>query len=274
MLEDDPQCGLTTGGKEECIWDCEAINFETSSTVSSVQTGVTFKNALCLEDCFEEDHCITMLFNDYKKEGGVCDGVALIEGVEDYTFAPEGTCNVTIQINQGVCSPETEVALLDPRCIYDAGSRDPTFWQTLVRLISLTCRPEVSDKWRDASQWLFQGRPQQAKLNPIYGVIQHPELGEIGRWVPNFENTKNRYPWICSLRSKHQSKTHFCAATLLKRPPGPIVMVTTAHCTFLCKSEDGNIRSNCCCQNVRKVLIKAGWSLMKPHKQKCTQVQF
>ena len=27
-------------------------------------------------------------------------------------------------------------------------------------------------------------------------------------------------------------------------------MVTTAHCTFLCKSSDGSVLPNCCCDNV------------------------
>lgn len=264
MLEDDPMCGLTTGGKEECIWDCERLNFvatasNVTSTVSSVLSGVTFKNPLCLEDCFARDHCITRLFTDFKNAGGVCDGASVIEGVEEYTFAPEGTCILrpgpeiySNIILKGICLPETEAALLDPKCIYDAGSRGPTYWETLWRLITLSCRSQVGNKWLDASQWLFSGRPQQGKLNPIIGVIHHPVFGEIGTWVPEFENTKNRYPWICSLRSKHKNKTHFCAATLLRRPPGPIVLVTTAHCTYLCKSENGNIQPNCCCENVRE----------------------
>ena len=37
--------------------------------------------------------------------------------------------------------------------------------------------------------------------------------------------------------------------TLLRRPPGPTVLVTAAHCTFLCKSDD-IVVPNCCCDNV------------------------
>ena len=38
----------------------------------------------------------------------------------------------------------------------------------------------------------------------------------------------------------------------VKPPPGPTVLVTAAHCTFLCKS-GGAVVDNCCCQNVGQV---------------------
>ena len=60
------------------------------------------------------------------------------------------------------------------------------------------------------------------------------------------ENTRNRYPWICSLRSREKSKKHQCALTLLSLPPSPLVLVGPAHCTYLCKSSFGEVE-NCCC---------------------------
>ena len=62
----------------------------------------------------------------------------------------------------------------------------------------------------------------------------------------NLENTRHRYPWICSVRSKGVSPKHFCAVTLLSRPPAPTVLVGPAHCTDLCKSSRGVV-DNCCC---------------------------
>ena len=47
-----------------------------------------------------------------------------------------------------------------------------------------------------------------------------------------------------------QDKRHYCGATILSRPPGPLVIVTAAHCVFLCKSPDGATLPNCCCENV------------------------
>ena len=63
------------------------------------------------------------------------------------------------------------------------------------------------------------------------------------------DNTLHRYPWLCSLRGINTS-SHYCGVTLLARPPGPTVLVTSAHCTFICKSQEGNIVPNCCCPNV------------------------
>ena len=60
------------------------------------------------------------------------------------------------------------------------------------------------------------------------------------------ENTRNRYSWICSLQSKNPSPKHYCAMTLLSRPPTPTVLVGSAHCTDLCKSSRGEVE-NCCC---------------------------
>ena len=62
----------------------------------------------------------------------------------------------------------------------------------------------------------------------------------------SIENSRHRYPWLCSVRSKDASHKHFCAATLLSRPPSKTVLVGPAHCTYLCKSSKGVV-DNCCC---------------------------
>ena len=51
------------------------------------------------------------------------------------------------------------------------------------------------------------------------------------------------------MRGRGADKQHHCTVTLLRRPPGPTVLVTAAHCTFLCKS-DNIVVPNCCCDNV------------------------
>ena len=63
------------------------------------------------------------------------------------------------------------------------------------------------------------------------------------------EHSRHRYPWICSVRSKDPvlQYQHYCAVTLLSRPPGPAVLVGPAHCTYLCKASDGSVLDNCCC---------------------------
>ena len=90
-------------------------------------------------------------------------------------------------------------------------------------------------------------RTHRQRLNPIENVYDDGIAS-----IPTFEDTKGRYPWLCSLRVK-SDKSHYCGTTILSRPPGPLVMVTAAHCVHLCKSEDGNTRPNCCCDNVSGV---------------------
>ena len=38
------------------------------------------------------------------------------------------------------------------------------------------------------------------RLNPITEVINFPNTDTTVSTVPNFENTKHRYSWICSIR--------------------------------------------------------------------------
>ena len=58
-------CGITTGGKEECFWDCDIIILEEESTVVNVfETGQRISNPECLKDCFEETPCVGMLLDD------------------------------------------------------------------------------------------------------------------------------------------------------------------------------------------------------------------
>ena len=35
VLEDDPMCGVTTGGMKECLWDCERLTFAVVASVIS-----------------------------------------------------------------------------------------------------------------------------------------------------------------------------------------------------------------------------------------------
>ena len=62
-LEDDPQCGLTTGGQEDCFWDCDIVFDDSGFGLFTSFTGIhpvginstnTIQNPECLLDCFYE----------------------------------------------------------------------------------------------------------------------------------------------------------------------------------------------------------------------------
>ena len=86
---------------------------------------------------------------------------------------------------------------------------------------------------------------KSVRYPPLLHIIE-----DVLRTKLDFENTKHRYSWLCSLRSRGADSQHYSGVTLLRRPPGPIVLVTAAHTTFLCKSARDEIVPNCCCENV------------------------
>ena len=92
-----------------------------------------------------------------------------------------------------------------------------------------------------------KGINKKLRLSPVSNVFTF-QNGSTFRTELEYENTKHRYPWICSLRTK-TSKNHLCAATLLRSSPGPTVLITSAHCALLCKSGE-TVVDNCCCSNV------------------------
>ena len=48
-------CGLTTGGQEQCFWDCQLFSSNTlSRAVLNFENGDLISNPECLLDCYQE----------------------------------------------------------------------------------------------------------------------------------------------------------------------------------------------------------------------------
>ena len=167
---------------------------------------------------------------------------------EDF-ISPTGSDSGYDTVVSGLCSDDTELSLLQQDCINSVYSLPEASVFTIRNMIQSMCRAEVySNSFADKFYPSLLGnstRPE--RLNPI-NYVNNVNIAV----TPTFEDTKGRYPWLCSLRIK-SDKSHYCGTTILSRPPGPLVMVTAAHCVHLCKSEDGNTRPNCCCDNVSGV---------------------
>ena len=58
----------------------------------------------------------------------------------------------------------------------------------------------------------------------------------------------HRYPWMCSIRTYGYNGAHRCGATLLSGPPKKTVLVSAAHCNFICKNDFGEHLEICCCR--------------------------
>lgn len=163
-LESDPQCGLTTGGQEECWWDChrERKQFpESPGVFTSVIT-----NPSCLSDCYPADHCLNSLLEDYKAVGGLCKGSYLdtaLPGVfptslEPCEFFNPDDCDCTCTFEEivssqcqvdccykfetdivvGLCSQRTKQLLRDQEnCVHPLWSEN--FRLTIQNLVLSLC---------------------------------------------------------------------------------------------------------------------------------------
>ena len=230
-------------------------------------------NPACLDDCYPPDHCLSHLIEDYKAAGGICKGSFL-----DTHYNNNGIWNISDKpcelyeegddyyydnyygIKTGLCSEKTEMLLLDQKnCVHPLYSQKYEILLTIDSLIYSLCTEQV--------YWGFWPEPlttdeSEVKLENKNNKLNPIDFVEVINGVKfnttlEYENAKHRYPWLCSLRRRGEEReerggisSHLCAVTLLSRPPGPTVLVTSAHCTYICKSQEGNIVPNCCCPNV------------------------
>ena len=64
ILDNDPKCGVTTGGRNECDWDCEQkLNFADVLDITFTDTNRAVPvNPECLVDCFTVNQCFSGIF--------------------------------------------------------------------------------------------------------------------------------------------------------------------------------------------------------------------
>jgi len=265
-LENHPMCGRTTGGKEECWWDCEIGQQHQPWKEGGLA------NPGCLLDCGEQIHpCISSLIRDLL-DNGVCCNAHLYDDMEqndDCSFDDE------MKILKGTCSEATEELLIDPACESARVIQSDRLRYTIDYLKLGSCSTKVftgvraeckinknkrSKNQRGVKREKGHNKKRNTKLKNQRGrkkkkstekKMNHknPRLPPIV-W-PNadvpFEHTRNRYPWVCSLRSQGPTPQHLCAVTLLSVPPKPTFFVGPAHCTYLCKKSENDQLDACCC---------------------------
>ena len=176
-----------------------------------------------------------------------------IDGLQTDLFqCPIQTVCPTIdlsKITKGTCSESTEKLLLeDPKCKKAIDEQPSTIRDTLHNLIAASCKYEAAaavdagNTFNFLDQYLNTQNRQDVAIDA--GDIKAGTKTQI-----NFNNTKHRYPWICSLRRTGISAEHLCAVTVLSVPPQPTIIVGAAHCTYLCKNGGpaGRMLDSCCC---------------------------
>jgi len=241
-LENDPQCGLTTGGMVECTWDCD---------VSFGVFGQEITNPECLRDCFEDTPCVGLLLDDPE-----CSQQATIDALI------EPSCIQAVYSQQPLVYSTLSNIMNNGNCFGTAAEEEWFCFQVVEIFANFETIQDCKDFW--FSDYDYSGdylrtmrksikkseknftNSSSTRLPPVFQTIDLTTGGSIRTEVP-FENTRNRYPWICSLRSREYDLEHYCAVTLLRRPPGPTVLVGAAHCTYLCKKSETTVVSACCC---------------------------
>merc|ERR1712223_166280 len=154
-------------------------------------------------------------------------------------------------IADGTCSADTEAALQTDECKTLLANQPTIIKNTLELLIQYSCKTEVYESL-PISQGLRKSKKKRknrhnskGRLAPITTVdLDAGTMTEL-----DFENTRHRYPWICSLRTRGTNPEHLCAVNLLSVPPNPTVIVGSAHCTYQCrdKNDNGVTLPSCCC---------------------------
>ena len=173
----------------------------------------------------------------------------------------DNTCTVEVEtmdygdyqvITEGTCSASTETLLRTPACLKYLAEQPNIIRQTIQLLIQYACTgalfedmPFSSFGFRHGGERSYDKPRASSRLAPVTEV----DSAAGTKTELNYENTRHRYPWICSLRTREVISEHLCAVNLLAVPPNPAVIVGSAHCTYLCKDagKHGVALPPCCC---------------------------
>ena len=162
-MENEDVCGITTGGEENCEWDC--ISF----------LGF-YKNPECLIDCFDENHCAFKALKDYESAGGICGGSDFGQYVQILQILPTTTkqCEYvtvmkiidSVNVNRtytsrGIFTQATlDLLIQNETCIYDVHRKSPLVFNTLELLMFSSSNLEVFQFWSYFSGRIITGYPK------------------------------------------------------------------------------------------------------------------
>ena len=177
-MEDDPYCGLTTGGQENCKWDCRTVPLRPHHDFLYA-TSAYFVDPACLIDCFPDGHCGKEVIQEYIEAGGACSGSFLYDhdnsdhndaecqyfndnvntGATNLFFG--GNLSVT---TVGIFSPETLSMLKDTSCILDIYRGSLTLVTTFQYLVYTSSDLETYRYWNDFHTFHLVGNPSVSEV--------------------------------------------------------------------------------------------------------------
>ena len=150
-MENDDACGITTGGEENCEWDCIPTPF-----------GGYYINPECLIDCFDENHCAFKALKDYEAAGGICKesnltyfGRFLPTTTTKCEYVKYGFFQIT---SRGIFSQATlDLLMQNETCIYDVYKKSVKMYSTFQILMFTSSSMEVLQLWFYLSLKIFGG---------------------------------------------------------------------------------------------------------------------
>jgi len=158
-------------------------------------------------------------------------------------------------ISKGTCSDSTEALFRTTACLNSLAEQPNIIRKTLELLVQYACSGELFESMPFSEEFPFSFRKERKqKKERQRKFTRLPPVSTVNTTAGTktelkYENTRHRYPWICSLRTKGITAEHLCAVTLLSVPPQPTIIVGPAHCTYLCRDGDprGARLQACCC---------------------------
>ena len=262
--------------QEECWWDCQIISSRLLKKAPTTPEyygfearanpllGQAIANPECLSDCFqdEDSECLASLIADVA-EFGTCNKPDNPANFLDLTgWKPlSDPCTAV----NGICSDKTVELLEERKCLISVDRQPAIIKNTILRLIQWSCNDVVyreggfsncadtglscsvngAGTTDDEAARRSGDREREPRLAPVSLAL----VTDVTKTTLNYNNTRHRYPWICSLRTKGIVAEHVCAVTVLSVPPQPTIIIGPAHCTYLCKDGDsrGGRLDSCCC---------------------------
>ena len=151
-LEDDAFCGIATGGKENCEWDC----------IPSFSKQGLYLNPECMLDCFNRDHCAVKALNEFIKAEGICKSCSTCEIYHNILPTTSKECeyiqkdlmlnsNLTVSITftpKGIFSEDTiELLTRNESCIFDVHRKSPSIYNTMQVIVTTSSNLEANQFW-------------------------------------------------------------------------------------------------------------------------------
>ena len=132
-------CGLTTGGVEECWWDCDFKRVQ--RFMSPGEFEIFIDNPTCLADCLPQ--CVSSLLADYQSAGGTCTGSC---GAYPGVYPVSDQCEFDDDgfLTKGLCSDTTQTLLSDPQnCINPIFNLTERIFDSVRCLVNSMCDRET-----------------------------------------------------------------------------------------------------------------------------------